>query len=160
MMNVSQIIMLYALNLYSYISIKLGGRKERILTYFVCLFDYLPLFEYFSSVQSLSRVRLFATPWIAARQASLSITSSQSLLRLIPVESVMPSSHLILCHLCLLLPPIPLSTYYMANIELSILPRGNSEALLDAEFVPSGVQNVLHAFISCVPDNNPSVFSI
>ena len=50
-----------------------------------------------SSVQSLSRVRLFATPWIAARQASLSITNSQSLLRLTSIESVMPSSHLILC---------------------------------------------------------------
>ena len=60
----------------------------------------------FSSVQSLSRVRLFATPWIAARQASLSITNSQSSLRLMSIESVMPSSHLILCHPLLLLPPI------------------------------------------------------
>ena len=58
----------------------------------------------FSSVQSLSRVRLFATPWITAHQASLSITNSQSLLRLMPIESVMPSSHLILCHPLLLLP--------------------------------------------------------
>ena len=57
----------------------------------------------FSSVQSLSRVRLFATPWIAARQASLSITNSQSSLRLTSIESVMPSSHLILCHPLLLL---------------------------------------------------------
>ena len=60
----------------------------------------------FSSVQSLSRVQLFATPWIAARQASLSITNSQSSLRLTSIESVMPSSHLILCHLLLLLPLI------------------------------------------------------
>ena len=59
-----------------------------------------------SSVQSLSRVRLFATPWIAARQASLSITNSRSSLKLTSIESVMPSSHLILCHLLLLLPPI------------------------------------------------------
>ena len=50
----------------------------------------------FSSVQSLSRVWLFATPWIAARQASLSITNSRSLLKLMPIESVMPSSHLFL----------------------------------------------------------------
>ena len=58
----------------------------------------------FSSVQLLSRVRLFVTPWTAARQASLSITSSQSLLKLMSIESVMPSNHLILC--CpLLLPP-------------------------------------------------------
>ena len=52
----------------------------------------------FSSVQSLSRVRLFATPWITALQASLSITNSRSSLRLTSIESVMPSSHLILCH--------------------------------------------------------------
>ena len=62
----------------------------------------------FSSVQSLSCVRLFATPWIAARQASLSITNSLSSLRLTQsIESVMPSSHLILCRPLLLLPPIP-----------------------------------------------------
>ena len=61
----------------------------------------------FSSVQSLSRVRLFATPWIAARQASLSITNSRSSLRLTSIELVMPSSHLILCRPLLLLLPIP-----------------------------------------------------
>ena len=61
----------------------------------------------FSSVQSLSRVRIFATPWIAAHQASLSITNSRSSLRLTSIESVTPSSHLILCHPLLLLPPIP-----------------------------------------------------
>ena len=58
----------------------------------------------FSSVQSLSYVRLFATPWTAAHQASQSITNSQSLLKLMSIESVMPSNYLILCHL-LLLPP-------------------------------------------------------
>ena len=59
----------------------------------------------FSSVQlSLSSVQLFETPWTAARQASLSITNSQSLLKLMSIESVMPSNHLILCH-PLLLPP-------------------------------------------------------
>ena len=61
----------------------------------------------FSSVQSLSRVRLFATPWIAERQASLSITNSRSSLNLMSIESVMPSSQLILCHPLFLLPPIP-----------------------------------------------------
>ena len=60
-----------------------------------------------SSVQSLSCVRLFATPWIAAHQASLSITNSQSSLRLMSIESLMPSSHLILCCPLLLLPAIP-----------------------------------------------------
>ena len=58
------------------------------------------------SDQSLSRVRLFATPWIAAHQASLSITNFRSSLRLTSIESVMPSSHLILCCLLLLLPSI------------------------------------------------------
>ena len=58
------------------------------------------------SVQSLSRVRLFETPWTAAHQASLSITNSRSLLRLMSIELVMPSSHLILCRSLLLLPPI------------------------------------------------------
>ena len=57
-----------------------------------------------SSVQSLSHVRLFATPWTAARQTSLSITNSWSLLKLMSIESVMPSNHLILCH-PLLFPP-------------------------------------------------------
>ena len=60
----------------------------------------------FSSVQLLSHVRLFATPWTAARQASLSITNSRSSLKLTSIESVMPSSHLILCHPLFLLPPI------------------------------------------------------
>ena len=60
----------------------------------------------FSSVQSLSRVRLFATPWIAAHQASLSITNSQSPPKPMSIESVMPSNHLILCHSLLLLPSI------------------------------------------------------
>jgi len=59
-----------------------------------------------SSVQSLSRVQLFVTPWTAAHQASLSITNSQSLLKLMSIESVMPSNHLILCRALLLLPPI------------------------------------------------------
>ena len=59
------------------------------------------------SDQSLSHVRLFAAPWIAARQASLSITNSRSSLRLTSIESVIPSSHLILCRPLLLLPPIP-----------------------------------------------------
>ena len=60
-------------------------------------YSLYPFRSQFSSVQSLSRVRLFATPWIAARQPSLSITNSRSSLRLTSIESVMPSSHLILC---------------------------------------------------------------
>jgi len=68
-----------------------------------------------SSVQSLSCVRLFATPWIAALQASLSITNSRSSLRLTSIESMMPSSPLILCRPLLLLPPIPPSIRVFSN---------------------------------------------
>ena len=64
----------------------------------------LDMTEWRSSVQSLSRVWLFATPWTAARQASLSITNPRSLLKLMFIESVMPSNHLILCRPLLLLP--------------------------------------------------------
>ena len=76
---------------------------------------YLCCVHQFSSVQSLSRVQLFETPWIAARLASLSITNSRSSLRLTSIESVMPSSHLILCHPLLLLPPIPASIRVFSN---------------------------------------------
>ena len=69
----------------------------------------------FGSVQSLSHVRLFPTPWIAARQASLSIINFQSSLKLTSIESMMPSSHLSLCHPLLLLPPIPPSIRVFSN---------------------------------------------
>ena len=69
----------------------------------------------FSSVQSLRRVRLFATPWTATRQASLSITNSRGLLKLLFIESVMPSNHLILFHPLLLLPSIFLSMRVFSN---------------------------------------------
>ena len=69
----------------------------------------------FSSLQSLSHVRLFATPWITARQASLSITNSQSSPKLVSIESVMPSSHIILCRPPFLLPPIPPSIRVFSN---------------------------------------------
>ena len=70
---------------------------------------------WFSSVQLPSRVWLFATPWIAARQASLSITNTQSSLKLMSIELVMPSCHLILCRPLLLLPPIPPSIRVFSN---------------------------------------------
>ena len=69
----------------------------------------------FISVQSLSLVRLFPTPWITARQASLSITNSRSSLKLMSIESVMPSSHLILCRPLFLLPPTPPSIRVFSN---------------------------------------------
>ena len=73
---------------------------------YICVIIFLPV-DKFSSVQSLSHVWLFATPWISARQASLSITNCRSSLRVMSIESVMPSSHLILGCPLLLLPPIP-----------------------------------------------------
>ena len=70
-------------------------------------FIYLILYNIqFRSVQSLCRVQLFETPWTAAHQASLSITNSQTLLKLMSIEWVMPSNHLILCHPLLFLPSI------------------------------------------------------
>ena len=77
--------------------------------------SYPRLLIRFSSVQLLCRVRLFVTPWIVARQASLSITNSRSSFRLTSIESVMPSSHLILCHHILLLPLISPSIRVFSN---------------------------------------------
>ena len=93
----------------------------------------------FSSVWSLSRVWLFVTPWIAARQASLSITNSQSLLKLVSIESVMPPNHLILCHPLLLLP--------------SVFPR--IRAFPMSQFFASGGQSTgVSALASFFPKNN------
>ena len=72
-----------------------------------------------SSIQSLSHVRLFVTPWTAACQASLSITNSQSLLKLMPIELVMPSNHLILCHPLLFPPSIFPSIRVFSNVTSS-----------------------------------------
>ena len=77
--------------------------------------DFWPLTPQFGSGQSLSSVRLFATPWIIAHQASLSITNSRSSLKLTSIESLMPSSHLILCYPLFLLPPIPPSIRVFSN---------------------------------------------
>ena len=103
----------------SYSIIKLN-QSHQYLNFQVYIFQYntttcSQIWFEFSSVQSLSRARLFVTPWIAARQASLSITNSRSSLRLTPIESVMPSSHLILCHPLLFLPPIPPSIRDFSN---------------------------------------------
>ena len=118
----------------------------------------------FSSLQSLSRVWLFATPWIAARQASLSITNSQSSLRLTSIESAMPSSHLILWHPLLLLPPIPPSIRVFSNestlrmrwpkywsFSFSIIPSKETPGLtsfrmdwLDLLAVQGTLKNLLH----------------
>ena len=78
-----------------------------------------------SSVQSLSRVQLFATPWTAACQASLSITNSKSLLKLISIYLVMPSKHIILCH-PLLLPPSIFSSIRVFSNESVLFTNGQS----------------------------------
>ena len=85
-----------------------GVRKERYADRIIYKYQ-------FSSVQSLSCVRLFVTPWITAHQVSLSITNSRSSLRLTFIKSVMPSSHLILCRPLLLLPPMPPSVRVMSQ---------------------------------------------
>jgi len=85
--------------------LKCPPREEWIKKMYIYI--YTQWYIQFSSVRSLSCVRFFATAWIAARQASLSITNSQSSLRLTSIESVMPSSHLICSGPLLLLPPIP-----------------------------------------------------
>ena len=90
----------------------------------------------FSSVQSLSRVRLFATPRITARRASLSITNSWSSLRLTSIESVMPSSHLILCRPLLLLPPIPPSIRVFSN-ESTLCMRWPKYCSFSFSIIPS-----------------------
>ena len=90
----------------------------------------------FSSVQSLSRIWLFATPWIAAHQASLSITNSWSSLRLMSIESVMPSSYLILCRPLLLLPLIPPSIRVFSN-ESTLLMRWTKYWSFSFSIIPS-----------------------
>ena len=105
--------------------------EKKYLTNFQCSVQ-------FSSVQLLSRVRIFATPWTAACQASLSITNSQSLLKLMSIESVMLSNHLILCHPLLLLP--------------SIFPVSGS--FQRSQLFASGGQNIgVSASISVLPMN-------
>ena len=94
-----------------------GSSPSRYWTWVSCIAGrcyYLSHIQ-FSSVQSLSRVQLFVTPWIAAHQASLSITNSRSSLKFTSIELVMPSSHLILCRPLLLLPQIPPSIRVFSN---------------------------------------------
>ena len=93
-----------------------------------------------SSVQSLSHVWLFATPWIAARQASLSITIFWSSLKLTSIESVMPSSYLILCRPLLLLPPIPPSIRVFSN-ESTLRMRWSKYWSFSFSIIPMNIQD-------------------
>ena len=92
-------------------------------------------------VQSLSHVRLFATTWIAACQASLSITNSQSSLKLMSIELVMPSSHLILCRPLLLLPPIPLSIQSFTMSQLFPLGGQSTGVSVSTSILPMNTQD-------------------
>ena len=94
----------------------------------------------FSSVQSLSGVRLFATPWTAAHQASLSVTNSWSLLKLMSIESVMQSDHLILCHPLVLLPSIFPSIRVFSN-EFFASGGQSIGASVSASVLPINIQD-------------------
>ena len=95
----------------------------------------------FSSVQSLSRVRLFATPWIAACQAFLSITNSRSSLKLTSIESVMPSSHLNLCCPLFLVAPNPPSIRVFSNESTLLMRWPNTGVSALASFLPKNTQD-------------------
>ena len=111
------------------------------------MINYLCNFIFqFSSVQLLSRVWLFATSWIAACQASLSISNSQSLPKFMSIELVMPSSHLILCHPLLLLPPIPPSIRVFSN-ESSLRMRWPKYWSFSFSISPSNEHPGLISFI-------------
>ena len=94
-----------------------------------------------SSVQLLSHVRLFATQWIAACQASLSITNPRNSLKLKSIESVMPSSHLILCRPLLLLPPIPPSIRVFPMSQLFAWGGQSTGVSALASFLPKNTQS-------------------
>ena len=101
----------------------------------------ITLIEAFSSVQSLSRVRLFVTPWIAAHQASLSITNSWSPPKPMSFESVMPSNHLILCRPLLLLPSIFPSIRVFSNESVLCISGQTIEASASASVLPMNTQD-------------------
>ena len=94
-----------------------------------------------SSIQSLSRVRLFATPWTAAYQASLSVTNSWSWVTLMSIESVMPSNHLILCRPLLLMPPIPPSIRVFSNESVLCIRWPEYWVSASASILPMKIQD-------------------
>ena len=128
----------YVDRLFTKITVGLGWCKLPAEKIYTC----------FRSDQSLSRVWLFATPWIAARQASLSVTNSRSSLRLTSIESVMPSSHLILCRPLLLLPPIPPSIRVFSN-ESTLRMRWPKYWSFSFSIIPSKEIPGLNLFRSC-----------
>jgi len=129
-----------------------GPNVKCICSYVVLWLSHFHL--HFSSVQSLSRVQLFATPWAAARQASLSITNSRSSLRLTSIESEMPSSHLILCRPLLLLPPIPPSIRVFSNEICTITCTNNGYWTF--EMWPVWIEITISR--KCLPDSKDLVW--
>ena len=113
-----------------------------------------------SSVQSLSHVRLFATPWTTARQASLSITNSWSLLKLMPIELMMPSNHFILCRSLLLLPSIFPSIRVFSN-ESALCIRWSRFWSFSFNISPSSEHSGLISFRMdwCIPWSFPNTGS-
>ena len=105
------------------------------------IYTYIKSSHQFSSVQSLSHVRLFATPWISAHQASLSITNSWSSPRLTSIESVMPCSHLILSRPLLLLPPIPPNIRVFLVSQLFSWGGQSIGVSASASFLPKNTQD-------------------
>ena len=124
--------------------------QEKHFPYFSAHWTELRCYSLFSSVQSLSCVWLFATPWIAAHQASLSIINSQSLLKHISTESVMSSNHLILCHPLLLLPSIFPSIRVFSNESALRIRQPNTAYyhLFNPEFLNIGTIDNLGQDIS------------
>ena len=134
------------------------------------LFTYVE-YLWLSSVQSLSHVRLFVTPWIAACKASLSITNNWSSLRLASIESVMPSSHLTLCRPLLLLPPIPPSIRVFSNestlhrrrpkywsFSFSIIPSKEIPGLISLEW--TGWISLQYRGLKSLPQHHSSKASV
>ena len=117
------------------------GIKPKLLMWLALAEVFFTTSTTFSSVQSLSRVRLFVTPWTVARQASLSITNSQSLLKLMSIESVMPSNHLILCRPLLLLPSIFPSIRVFSNESVFASGGQNIGASASTSVLPMEVPN-------------------
>ena len=118
--------------------------------------------RWFSSVQLLSRIQLFVTPWTAAHQASLSITNSQSLLKLMSIESVMPSDHLILCR-PLLLPSIFPSIRVFSNESVVHIRGQSTGGSASASVLPMNIRGwfplELTGLISLLSMGLPRVFS-
>ena len=120
--------------------------RIRCLNYWSFSFSINPSSE-FSSVQSLSRVQLFATPWTTGCQASLSITSSLSLLKLMSIKSVIPSNHLIFCH-PLLLPPSIFPSIRVFSNESVLLIRWPKYWSFSFSISPSNKYSELIFFVS------------